>query len=107
VLVDWFRRLRPDYAANKRDATEMVDAEVARLRALSYEQLVALMGSAEHREMALSSGVAVVLETQVFWDAEPGHNIRVMVDVWRPDIPNPPLAISDFIRAPTGGFVDE
>jgi hypothetical protein len=89
----------------------VVAVEIARLRALSYGELLALEGRQIDRELRASSGEALVLQTQVLWDDGRGgeRNLRVIVDVWCPGSPKRvirSLAADDFIRGPHG-FIGE
>ena len=83
--------------------------EIARLRTLDYADLLQLRGHAQHREMLSTSGDALILETQVFWDSKKDQTLRVIVDVWRPKSHRiiGSLAKEDFIRAPDGSFIGE
>lgn len=90
------------------EAAPWVAAEIERLRALSYDALVALVNREEHRAMETVDGKALVLETHVFWDDRERRNLRVIVDVWDlSKIISRPIVNDDFIRAPDGTFVGE
>jgi hypothetical protein len=92
------------------EASAWVAAEVARLRALDYPELLRHQGHALHCEMLSCSGEVLVRETQVFWDDKKRQTLRVIVDVWRPKKRGIILgrrASDDFIRAPDGSFIDE
>jgi hypothetical protein len=52
------------------------------LVSLSWEELVALEGDADHEPFSLG-GTSYVLESQVFWDDRRGGDLRVTVDVYR------------------------
>jgi hypothetical protein len=94
-----------------RDATEAVKwiaTEIARLRSLTYQDLVQAEGRSEHRRKVTAGGRPLVLERQVFWDDEKKRTLRVIVDVWDPaKRVSRSIATDDFIRAPDGSFVDE
>lgn len=114
MLVDWFRRLRTDYKPGRLDyepgrlaAEALVAEETARVRRLAYDDLKTMVDKPIHAEAFMPDGEAVCLETQVMWDGRRGGDLRVIVDLWRPSAPNPPLAKDDFIRSPDGSFVDE
>jgi hypothetical protein len=97
--------------AVKEEAREWVAAEIARLRGLSYGELLALEGDPIDRELRVSSGEMLVMHTQVLWDDRRGvgRPLRVIVDVWWPGSPKRvirSLAVDDFIRGPDG-FVGE
>lgn len=91
------------------EAASWVADEIARLRAMTYDQLLADQGEALHCEMLTSGGEVLIRETQVFWDdPTEKQNLRVMVDVWNPRKWISTSIISDdFIRAPDGSFVGE
>jgi hypothetical protein len=95
----------------KEEAGDWVAAEIARLRALSYEELLGLEGREIERELRASSGESLVMQTQVLWDDGRGveRDLRVIVDVWWPGSGKRvigSLAVGDFIRGPRG-FVGE
>jgi hypothetical protein len=95
--------------ANETEAREWVAAEIKRLRAHSYAELVGEESQAEHRQMKTADGKPLILETQVFWDDREERNLRVIVDVWDPAkrLSLGSIAKDDFIRAPDESFVDE
>jgi hypothetical protein len=87
-----------------------VAAEIERLRALDYDELLRYEGKPLHCEMLTASGEVLIRETQVFWDDKQRGDLRVLVDVWRPSkrgLIVSSLAKDDFIRSPHGSFVDE
>jgi hypothetical protein len=90
-------------------AGEWVAAEIARLRALSYEDLVTGEGQPAHQEMLTAADRQLILETQIFWDDGKKRNLRVIVDVWDPAkrVSIGSIASDDFIRAPDGSFIGE
>jgi hypothetical protein len=89
---------------NEIEAREWVSAEIARLRGMSYEDLVREESQPEHRHMRTAEGKPLILETQVFWDDARKRDLRVMVDVWDPAkrVSFESIAKDDFIRAPDG-----
>jgi hypothetical protein len=93
------------------EAARWVAEEIARMRALSYEELTRYEDHALHCEMLSASGVVLIRETQVFSDGGgKGGDLRVMVDVWDPEsrrIIVSSLARDDFCMAPDGSFVGE
>ena len=92
----------------EQEAATWVEAEIERLRALTYDDLLALEDQPEHRPMDTSAGKVLVRETQVFWDDRDRRNLRVMVDVWDPSKRvSRSIVKDDFIRAPDGSFVGE
>jgi hypothetical protein len=94
---------------HEQEATAWVSAEIARLRAASYTDLLALQGQAEHQPREATDGRQLVLETQVFWDDSEHRNLRVLVDVWDPSwrLVIRSIAKDSFIRAPDGSLVGE
>lgn len=93
------------------EAATWVADEIQRLRAMSYEQLLAQRDQPVHVIRVTSDGKEACLETEVFWDDRPDGNLRVFVSVWgggrRFWNAARTYAKDDFIRAPDGSFVDE
>jgi hypothetical protein len=91
------------------EARAWVATEILKLRDLSYGELAAREGDAEHRQMSRAGGKPLILETQIFWDDADEKNLRVVVDVWDPArrISFGSIARDDFIRAPDGSFIGE
>jgi hypothetical protein len=86
-----------------------VTAHIARLRAMTYEQLLARRDSPQHYEVPVDDGRFVLSgEIQVFWDHpnRQSSDLRVIVTIWN-DAGGKPLASGGFIRAPDGSFVGE
>lgn len=104
---DPFRRLDRTYAANKAKSQGLVAERIDHLRSLSHAELTEMLDENVHDDVELVSGLPAILETQVFWDSEPHGDVRVAVDVWSPDAPNPPWASDGFIRSPDGSVVGE
>jgi hypothetical protein len=96
-------------SAETGEAAEWVAREIERLRALSFEELTALVSKPEHRPTRTAAGELLMLETQVFWDDRGKTNLRVIVDVWDPArrVSFGSIASDDFIRAPDGSFLGE
>ena len=94
---------------HEQDAGTWVAAEIDRLRAASYTDLVALEGQAEHQPRETEDGKRLVLETQVFWDDSERRNLRVLVDVWDPSrrVVIGSVARDGFIRAPDESFIGD
>jgi hypothetical protein len=94
------------------EAAQWVAEEIARMRALPYEELARYEDQALHCEMLSAIGEVLIRETQVFSDSGgKGGDLRVMVDVWNPEGGRlgivGSLAKDDFIKAPDGTFVGE
>jgi hypothetical protein len=88
----------------EQEAAAWVATEIARLRNLSYGDLLALKSQpAEHWPMETADGKTLGMETQIFWDDGKRQNLRVIVDVWD----SRRIAGNSFIRAPDGSFVGE
>ena len=62
-------------------ARTWVAAEIAKWRALPYEELAEREGDALHVEVKDRRGKVWIRETQIFWDDLRRRTIRVMVDV--------------------------
>lgn len=92
---------------NDRVAHELIYARLQRLRALSYAELIAMVGRCEITEIVGHDGRQYQLQTQVCWDGRDGGNVRVIVSAddggWRALIP----LTEDFIIRPDGTFVGE
>lgn len=114
VLRGSFRNTRPVEAPILTNVTRVDDeaaawvaAEIARLRDLTYEALLA-EGHPERRRIETADGKTLGIETQVVFDDGERRNVRVLVDVWDPSKRLPgSIARDDFIRAPDGSFVGE
>jgi hypothetical protein len=90
------------------EAAAWVAAEIARLRTLNYDALLALKDHPEHRPMETADGRTLVMETQVAFDDKERENVRVLVDAWDASKRvSGSVAKDEFIRAPDGSFVGE
>jgi hypothetical protein len=106
-------RGRPHYARAVTDgqrsvAARLVAAEIERLRAMSYEQLRALVDKPRHEELRTAAGEFVIRETQVLLEAD-GRDLQVHVDVFRPrrTIAIGSLADGSFVRRADGSSADQ
>jgi hypothetical protein len=93
---------------NELVANALIQIELQRLRASSYQELASAVGKVETKEVVGEDGITYQLETQVFWDGKKGADIRVMVSCddgrgWRAFVP----LSDDFIVRPDGSFVGE
>jgi hypothetical protein len=93
---------------DKVEARAILGAEVEKLRACSYSELVErLLDKQETFEVTGPSGSWYQVELQAFWDDKPAGNLRVIGAIddggWRAFVP----LSDDFILAPDGSFVDE
>lgn len=92
---------------NEQIAQCLITAELQRLRALSYPELVQRIGKPETAQITGEDGRPYQLESQAFWDRGNGGDVRVMVAAddggWRAYKP----LCGDFIMRPDGSFVGE
>jgi len=94
---------------DRAEAEEVVRAELAKLRAATYSELVErLLDKQESFERVGPSGVRYTIELDAFWDDRPSENLRViaMVDDGSRRAFRRPLSDS-FIRAPDDSFIGE
>lgn len=73
------------------EACELLRRSLGECRKSAYADLAARVGAEEHATVVGASGTAYQIETMVFWDNEPGGNVRVVVAIddggwraWRP-----------------------
>jgi hypothetical protein len=94
---------------NEREACELLEAEVAKLRANGYDDLVRLMDNQQDYFLTGPSGTKYGVELDVVWDqgTRGDGTIRViaMIDDGGPSAMRP--MVSAFILAPNGTFVGE
>lgn len=86
-----------------------VAAQIARLRAMTYEELLALLDAPQHFAVPVDDGRFVLSgEFEVCWDdpSKRAGDLRVIVGIWN-DAGGRALASDDFIRAADGSFVGE
>lgn len=93
---------------DKAEATQVLAIELAKFRHRPYEDLVSMIDSPKHTvEVVASSGTRYYLDVLVYWDGEPGDNVRVTGTIddggARAIVP----LSDDFIKAPDGSFVGE
>jgi hypothetical protein len=86
-------------------ARKVLNAWLAKLRAVPYRELEARIDSVTNDEVARDSERSWQLEVQVVWDDEPGGNIRVTASIddggLRAFVP-----MSDsFVKTPSGDIV--
>lgn len=82
--------------------------EVARLRRLSYEDLLKLRDKPFVKEVRGRSGYTYTMEIEVWWDRKRDLRVRVSVNTWWGwGVIQPKDLMSDFIMAPDGSFVGE
>jgi hypothetical protein len=93
---------------DKVEATQVLATELAKFREQPYDDLVAMVDSSKRTvEVVAPSGTRYYLDVLVYWDGEPGGNVRVTGTIddggARAFVP----LSDDFIRAPDGSFVGE
>lgn len=93
---------------DNKEATALLEEELARFRDEDYAKLVSRMsaGSLDYERTA-PSGKKYQVEVQFFWDGQSGGNVRVTASIddggWRAFVP----LNRHFIRAPDGSLVGE
>jgi hypothetical protein len=92
---------------NKQVAYSVIDAEVQRLRKLSYSELIKMVGTIERKQVAGADGKSYNLEYKALWDSIKSRDVTVIVYAddggWRVFKP----LTRDFIMRPDGGFAGE
>jgi hypothetical protein len=92
---------------DKREAAGVLALELEGYRAMSYGELVGLIGDPAIYERSGASGLEYQVEVQVFWDDRPKGNVRVIASVddggWSAFFP----LTEDFIKSPDGKLVGE
>ncbi len=91
----------------KEEARTILQDRIGRYRRLSYDELKARIGDVETEEVTAPSGRWYQLESQVFWDDQPGGDVRVIVSIHDGGLRAFVPLTEDFIQAPTGRFVPE
>ena len=86
-------------------ARKVLNAWLAKLRAVPYRELAARVDSVTNDEVARDSERSWQLEVQVLWDDEPGGNIRVTASIddggLRAFVP----MTDGFVKTPSGDIV--
>ena len=86
-------------------ARKVLNAWLAKLRAVPYRGLEARIDSVTNDEVARDSERSWQLEVQVLWDDEPGGNVRVTASIddggLRAFVP----MADGFVKAPSGEIV--
>jgi hypothetical protein len=92
---------------NMREARAILQRELDSYRSQSRSALLALLDRQDTFTRHGKDGTGYQLEIQVFWDDQPGGNLRVMGSIddggLRAFVP----LTEDFIVAPDGSFVGE
>jgi hypothetical protein len=89
------------------DARKILTEWLAKLRPLTYEELVAKVDSVLTEEIARDSHRTWQLEFQVVWDDEPGGNVRVLGTIDDGGLQAFVPLTDSFVKSPTGEFVGE
>ena len=104
ILRQLVRRGDNDWM-NEQIASALIDAELRRLKGLSYSELSALIGKVETKECVGEDGKMYCHEIQAFWDGKKGADVRLIVAAddgrWRAYKP----MTGDFIMRPDGSLV--
>ena len=86
-------------------ARKVLNAWLAKLRAVPYKELAARVDSVTNDEVARDSERSWQVEVQVLWDDEPDGNIRVTVSIddggLRAFVP----MTDGFVKTPSGDIV--
>ena len=92
---------------DKIEAKKLLVTELEKWRSKTYKDLIKKIDKPETFEIFGENQTKYQIEIQVFWDAKPNENIRVIGSIddggWRAFIP----ISDDFILSPEGKFVAE
>ena len=88
-------------------AQRILRERLAKLRSLSYAELVARMESVLTEEVPRDSERSWQLEFEVLWDDEPSGNVRVLGSIDDGGLRTFVPLTESFIKAPSGEFVGE
>ena len=92
---------------NEKEAQELLQQQLSRLRSQSYAELVQQIGDVSSFEATGPTGASYQIEIQFIWDDQQDGNIRVMGAIDDGGIRAfMPLSLS-FIMSPAGKFIDE
>jgi len=76
---------------NKSEAKSILSKELKAFAARPYNELVRLINQTEVKNMQSESGVSYQIELNVFWDSQPGKDLRIMGSIddggWREFLP--------------------
>ena len=93
---------------DKQETRSLLTEQLARYRALSYADLVAMIGQDDCVEISSPSGQLYQVEYGAFWDNKPGGNVRVILSIDDGTFRAAFSPLTDsFIKAPDGTFIDE
>jgi hypothetical protein len=72
---------------DRREAEGLLEQQLETYRSRSYKDLTTLVGGTRAIEVRGQTGTSYQLEIEVFWDDQPGHEIRVVASIdgggWR------------------------
>lgn len=88
-------------------AQKVLDAWLAKLRAVSYRELASRVDSVTTDELARDSERSWQLEVEVVWDDEPDGNVRVVVSIDDSGLRAFVPMTESFVKSPSGEFVGE
>jgi hypothetical protein len=93
---------------DRTEARAILQAEIAKYRQRSYDELLRLLDEIDAYEVRGPTGAIYQLEVQGLWDDRPGGNLRVMagIDDGGQVSAFAPL-VASFILSPDGEFVGE
>ena len=78
-VVDAIRKSRPaKRRMNKAEAKSILSNELKAFATRPYDELVRLISEPVVKNMHSESGVSYQIELNVFWDSEPGKDLRIM-----------------------------
>jgi hypothetical protein len=92
---------------DKQEAERLLWDKLAEYRILPYPEFVARIGGDDHVTVFGASGAEYQLEVQVFWDHNPGGNVRVIGSIDDGGLRAFFPLTNSFIMAPDGTFVGE
>lgn len=93
---------------NKVEAIRIIQAELDRYRAKPYAELAKMIGAGPITgERTGATGQWYQIEIQVFWDARPGGDIRVLGSIDDGGLRAFSPLTDDFIKSPSDEFVGE
>ena len=89
---------------DKQEARSLLDAKIAQLRTMGYEELRAFFHE-QHREVTGSSGKEYQIETLAVWDRKPEGDLRIFVSIDDGGLRAIVPMTDGFIMRPDGSFV--
>lgn len=92
---------------NEQITHALINAELTRLRALPYSQLVSAIGKPETFNRVTEDGKSYQLEVETVWDGKKREDVRVIVAADDGGIRALKPLTGDFIMRPDGSFVGE